>query len=73
MDIDTFLWPKGNGPDCPQVYALLDARDEAIAPRHLVEQPAKHVLVCGVCLDHWSERHLISFNWRLSRASSAHW
>lgn len=27
------LWPKGNGPHCPQVYALLDgARDEAIAP-----------------------------------------
>jgi hypothetical protein len=27
------LWPTGNGPDCPQVYALLDgARDDAIAP-----------------------------------------
>jgi hypothetical protein len=26
------LWPKGNGPECPQVYALLDgARDDAVA------------------------------------------
>lgn len=36
MDIVTLtqtLWPKGNGPECPQVYALLDgARDDAIAP-----------------------------------------
>lgn len=36
MDIQTLthtLWPQGNGPDCPQVYALLDgARDERIAP-----------------------------------------
>lgn len=27
------LWPRGNGPKCPQVYVLLDgARDDAIAP-----------------------------------------
>lgn len=27
------LWPNGNGPKCPQVYALLDgARNDAIAP-----------------------------------------
>jgi hypothetical protein len=36
MDIATLtqaLWPKGNEPDCPQVYALLDgARNDAIAP-----------------------------------------
>jgi hypothetical protein len=36
MDIVTLtqaFWPNGNGPDCPQVYALLDgARDESIAP-----------------------------------------
>ena len=36
MDMATLtqtLWPRGNGPDCPQVYGLLDgARDEALAP-----------------------------------------
>jgi hypothetical protein len=36
MDIQTMtqsLWPQGNSPNCPQVYALLDgARDNAIAP-----------------------------------------
>jgi hypothetical protein len=35
MAIDSLtrtLWPKGNGPESPQVYALLDgARDDAIA------------------------------------------
>ena len=36
MDIATLtqaLWPNGNGPECPQVYALLDgARNDALAP-----------------------------------------
>jgi hypothetical protein len=36
IDIETLsqlLWPHGNGPEAPKVYALLDgARDEAIAP-----------------------------------------
>lgn len=36
MDVATLtqaLWPRGNGSDCPQVYALLDgARDDALAP-----------------------------------------